>query len=177
MKLIKSFMVVVIIIGLTMFAAGASADTGTSILYQETPLEGGLWEYSYTFGNTSTNGESLYKIFLGFGETLNVVGSPLPSDWVGLWEGSYATSFLDAMSVNPSTYIAAGDSMNGFVFTVDAQLGDVFLYTEFKDNSGGLSNLTENIAVVPEPISTILFLTGGVVMAVRSRFKKRSRIA
>ena len=177
MKLIKAFMVVVIITGLSLFASGASAVTGANILYQETALEGGLWEYSYTFENTSTE-ESLYKVFLGFGETRSVTGSPLPSDWVGLWEGDYSISFLATMSLNPDTYIGVGDSMGGFVFTVDAQLGDISWYAEFMDENGDVSNRRGNTSpIVPEPVSTILFLTGGVVMAARSRFKKRSSIA
>ncbi len=181
MKLIKSFMVVVVITGLSMFASGAWAATGASILYQETDLGGGLWEYSYTFENTSSLDESMYKVFLGFGETSNVSGSPLPSDWIGIWAGDFATSYLVTMSLNPDTYIGAGDSMDGFVFTVDTQLGDLFWYAEFMDENGGLSyvsgNSTSGVPVVPEPISTILFLTGGAAMAVRSRFRKRSSIA
>ena len=119
MKLIKFFMVLIAITGLSiMLTAEARATTGADIYYEESS-EGGLWTYNYTFENTSNAGESLYKVFLDFGEPLTATGSDLPNNWVGIWEGTYTTYFLGAMSVNRGTYIDAKSSLDEFSFTVD----------------------------------------------------------
>ena len=100
MKLIKFLMVLIIITGLPiMFSAEARATTGADIYYEESS-GGGVWTYTYTFENTSTAGESLYKVFLDFGEPLTATGSALPNNWVGtVWEGTHTTYFLSTMSI------------------------------------------------------------------------------
>ncbi len=189
MKLIKFFMALIIIMGLSMFSAEAPAATGADargadILYQETDLGEGLWQYDYTFYNTSDIGISLYKVFLDFDKLVTVTGAPLPSDWVGtVWEGTNITYFLSTMSVNQDTYIDAGDSLGGFSFEVNDRVGDIGWYAEFSTGEGGvLSNLTDITAaapppVVPEPVSTILFITGGAVIAAMNRFRRKREIA
>ena len=179
MKLIKFFMVLIAITGLSiMFSAEARATTNANIYYDVSGGDG-LWTYNFTFENTSTAGESLYKVFLDFDEPLTATGSDLPSDWVGIWEGTYTTYFLGAMSVNRATYIDAKSSLDEFSFTVNQQIGNIGWYAEFMDASNNLSNKTGTtttssaLPVVPEPVSTILFITGGVVMAARERFRRK----
>ena len=178
MKLARFLMVLIFIAGLSvMFSAEARADTGANIVYQEMDLGGGLWQYDYTFYNTSDS-ESLYKVFLDFDSPVTVTGSSLPYGWVGVvWDGTYTTTFMDTMSIYSSEYIAANSFEDGFSFTVDSKVGDIGWYAEFRDTTGGLSNLTGATVVVPEPVSTILFITGGAVMAARKRFRRKREIA
>ena len=184
MKLIKFFMVLITITGLSiMVSAEAPAATGADIVYQETNTEGGgWWEYDFTFSNTSTNSESLYNIFLDFNEPVTVTGSSLGDGWIGIvWWGTNERTYMDTMSQSSSGYIDAGNSLGVFSFTADQQIGDIGWYAEFRDTSGGLSNLTGTATntppVVPEPVSTILFITGGAVMAARKRFGRKREIA
>ncbi len=61
----KEFLAAVILaVSIFVFSAMALASPGASILYQETDLGTGLWQYDYTFNNTSTADESLYSVYL-----------------------------------------------------------------------------------------------------------------
>ncbi len=117
---------VILAVSLLMISSMALASPSASILYLETDLGGSLWQYDYTFYNTSTADEYLYKVYLDFGQELTATGSPLPTGWYGtVWEGENinATS-LDAMTIDQSYDIAANDYLGGFDFTVNYQLGN-----------------------------------------------------
>jgi hypothetical protein len=141
-------------------------------MFQETKVGNGL-QYDYTINNTSDSGEYLYMFLLDFGQTVTAQGSALPTAWFGVvWEGTHATTFLDAMSINPATYISAGDSLDGFSFITDTQVGNVSYHAEFL----GVSSIDGTTTVVPEPLSTVLFLVGGVLMTVMYRAKRKRQI-
>jgi hypothetical protein len=165
----------VFVVSMFMISAMALASPSASILYNETDLGGGLWQYDYTFNNTSTASEYLYKVYLDFGQELTATGSPLPSGWFGtMWEGTNPTTYLDAMTIDSSYDIAAGSSLNGFGFTVNYQLGNVAYSAEFDDHAGNISPISGTTApIVPEPVSSILFLTGGATLAVRRYLRRR----
>lgn len=63
-------------------------------------------------------------------------------------------------------------SLNGFSFTIDYQAGDISYNAYFDDHQGGIYN-TSGYTVTPEPISSVLFLFGGAVFAVRRHLRKR----
>jgi len=145
---------------------------------QETNIGSGWWQYDYTISNTSDTGESLYMFLLDFEQTVTVEGSTLPTAWFGVvWEGTNDTTFVDAMSFNPATYVSAGDSLAGFSFRADTQLGNLSYHAEFI-NTSSIDGITSNSAspVAPEPVSTVLFLTGGVIMAFRYRQKSQRQL-
>ena len=180
MKLIKFLMALIIIAGFSIiYSAEARATTGADIGYIESN-SGGVWQYDFTFGNTSTS-EDMYSVFLflDVSDPITVTGSALPDYWFGtVWEGENTTTYLNAMSTDSSAYIGAYDSPGGFSFTADQQISGFDWHAAFKDGAGDLSTLTgaatnNTPPVVPEPVSTILFITGGAVMAVRKRFRRK----
>ena len=180
MKLIKIFMVLITIMGLSiMFSAEAPAATGAEIVYMEKDLGEGLWQYDFTFSNNTSSTSDLYGValFMDVSEPITVTGSPLPDYWFGtVWEGQNTTTYLDTMSINSSYYIAPGTSLSGFSFITDQQIAGFDWHAAFNSDSG-VSNIAGTAVVVPEPVSTILFITGGAVMAVRKRFRKKRAIA
>ncbi len=167
----------IIAVCLLMLPAVPFASTGASIMYQETSLGEGLWQYDYTFHNTSDASEYLYGVFLSFGQVVNVTDSSLATGWSGaVWGNNGSTSFLDAMSTSYSSDIAAGDSRGGFTYTADFQLGSVPFIATFDDQSGNRSSITgTTVPVVPEPLSMILFVAGGSTLALSRRFRKKNQ--
>jgi hypothetical protein len=106
---------------------------------------------------------------LDFDQPVTTNGSALPTAWWGaVWEGDNTTSFMSAMSTKPATYITAGNSLGGFSFTVDQQVGEVPFHAEFIDTDS-----FDGTTVVPEPLSMILFAAGGGTMALRYRMRRK----
>ncbi len=179
----KKKMLLTAVFAVSMFllsSAGAFAVSSADILYLETDLGGGLWQYDYNFGNTSTAGEYLYSVFFDFAQMAEVTGAPLPTDWAGIvWEGTNLTQTIDTFSMNPASDIAASSSLGGFSFVVDYQAGNIPYTAYFTDHVRQfdmVSGTTEaQVPVVPEPISSILFLSGGAVLAARRRLMKKTK--
>ena len=172
-----------IVISLFMLAQSALASPSASILYDETELSGGYWQYDYTFLNTSSS-EYLYSVRLEFSESLEVSNPTLGASWEGMWGNLSPTIFLETHSINNANDIAAGNELSGFSFRTNSQIGNVAYTTFFDDHNSGRSFTTEitalnvigNVAVVPEPISTVLFLSGGATMAFRYRQKRKRQL-
>ncbi len=176
MKFKKLFITAVFAASMLMISAMAFATPYASILYQETNLGGSLWQYDYIFQNNSNAGEYLYKVNMDFGLLLDVTGDPLPSGWTAtMWEGTNNTSYVDAFTTDTSFDIAPGNSQSGFRFTVGQQVGSLAYTAEFDDYQGNQYAIAGNTAVVPEPVSSILFLAGSVMLGGRAYWNKRKR--
>jgi len=167
----KSLFTAILLIGTLMFSAKAFADPIASILYQETNLGGGSYRYDYTFYNDSTADESLYKVIFYFDQS-TTTGLPLPTGWVGtVWNGTATNTFLNTIALNQNYYIAPDEFLGGFSFIINRQLGNSSFSAEFKDNEGSYYAFSGNTAaappVVPEPVSSTLFIIGGIALGVR----------
>ncbi|MBI4682475.1 MAG: PEP-CTERM sorting domain-containing protein [Nitrospirae bacterium] len=167
----------IVFAALFMFSSMAIASPNANFLYTEN-YSGGLWHYDYTFYNMSDAGENLFKVYFDFGSVITVTGSPLPAGWSGtVWQGQHDNTYINSMSTNALNDITAGNELSGFSFTVDHQIGNISYWAEFRNNSGytATSGTTAPLAppVVPEPISTVLFLTGGSLLVIRNRWKRR----
>jgi len=161
-----------IAISVILFASPmASAAPSADILYYETDVGGGLWQYDYIYYNTSTAGEYLYGVMFD----INITTAPTISVPAG-WTGTYSTEFnvIDTFSNEAAYDIAAWDNLSGFRFIVDYQAGDIPYTASFNDGNGGFFETSGTTAVTPEPISSILFVAGGATLAFRGYRKRKS---
>lgn len=148
---------------LSMAVSNTFAAAGSNILYAETDLGGGLWKYDYTFYNTSTT-ESLYSVYLYFTRGTSFTGTSLPAGWEGIvWDGNtWTTSFADTYSTGTPFDIPARSSLNGFSFTLGYRAGNIS-YDAFFSEDNVVPGTTAPL--VPEPISSVLFVAGGTLLA------------
>ncbi len=173
----KKFLIpAVLILSMLVFSSMALATPSASILYNETALGGGWWQYDYTVNNTSDAGEYFYSMFLDFSSTSNEEGLALPSGWDGtVWMGTNTTAYVDTYSTAPGNDLAAGSSLSGFSFKVDYQAGSLPYTAYFSDHADPENTYTTTGVTAPEPISSILFLAGGAVLAGRRYLRRRQR--
>ncbi|RJQ44490.1 MAG: PEP-CTERM sorting domain-containing protein [Nitrospiraceae bacterium] len=176
-----NLLAVIAVWGVWIFTSGiADASPGARILYQETELGSGLWQYDYTFSNASDADEYLFNVWLDFGQEAEVTGLTLPEGWMGatVWEGTNRTAYLDPVSTDYSYDIPAGNSLGGFSFTIGYQAGSIPFTAYFDDHNGGdsyqVAGSTE-VAIVPEPVSIVLFMSGGAALAAR-RLRNRGQV-
>ena len=164
-----------IVISLFILAQSALASPNASILYDEKDIGGGYWQYDYTFLNTSSS-EYLYGVRLEFSGLFEVNSPTLDGSWEGMWGNLSPTIFMETHSINNANDIATGNALSGFSFTINSQIGNT-AYTAFFDNHvenrSYTTGTTASFPVVPEPVSTVLFLTGGAAMAFRYRQKRK----
>lgn len=175
MKVRNRLIASIIFVALFLLTSMANASPGASFIYQESNT-GGLWRYDYTFHNTSNAGENLYKVYFDLGIPTTYTGLSTPTGWF-VWQGQYVNTYVNAMSTNTSYDVAAGSNpVSGFSFTVDHQIGNISYWAEFRNSSGysAASGTTSAFVapVVPEPISWVLFLIGGILFIFRNRWKR-----
>jgi hypothetical protein len=187
MKIIKAIVIGGLLLLVSCFVPTvASAIPMADILYLETDLGDGSWQYSYTFYNKSDPladaGVTLWNIYLDFDASFTLLSGSVPTGWgydYGPGEVGVTTSFVQSVSSDPAYDVLPGDSLAGFIFCFNAQIGDlVFSAYLFDPNLGeGESVLYSGMtapAPVPEP-ATILLMTAGVAgigLAGRKRTRK-----
>ncbi len=164
------FTILLVLVSMLSITTPTFASGGATLLYEETDLGGGIWQYDYTFYNTSSAGESLYNVYFYFPMLVTITGSPLPAGWDGtVWTGTNVTDWLDTFSYEPVYDIAAGTYRSGFSFMINYRAGNI----NYDAYYGDFSVVSGTTAIIPEPISYILFLSGGIVLGGKCHRKKR----
>ncbi|HDH11380.1 MAG TPA: hypothetical protein ENG83_04140 [Nitrospirae bacterium] len=158
-----------VVISLFLVSSMALAATGANIVYEETNLGGGLWQYDYTFYNASGS-EYLFAVDLLLDQWATVDWLNIPTGWDSTLSGftPTVTDFIDTASNDLPYDIAPGSSLGLFSFTLDYQAGSISYDAYFDDGS-----VTSGVTVTPEPISSILFLSGGATLGIRRYLKRR----
>ena len=177
----KKYLIVFITICLCLITHSAHAAPGASIMFNEAAVSGGYWKYDFTFRNTSSE-EYLYGVRLEFSGLTDVISPVLGGSWEGMWGNLSPALFLEAHSSNRAFDIASGNTVTGFSITSSSQIGDTAFTAFFDDHNGNRSYTTGATAmntspVAPEPVSTVLFLSGGAIMAIRFRLKRKIQLA
>jgi hypothetical protein len=170
-------MAAIVLLSAVMFSASVIASPSASILYQETDLGNGWWTYDYTFENTST-ADYLYSVRLNFDGFYSIFNPEQTSGWKGSWGIISPTVFMETHTINTGSQVAPADSLSGFSFTINSQIGDVPFTAYFDNHSGGRFSLTGNTVletppVAPEPLSAILFVVGGLMLGTRFYLKRK----
>ena len=172
----RRFLMAVLLMLVVVFSSGVVfAAPSASMLYTETNVGGGWWQYDYMFANSSTAEEYLYSVIFDIASESDAVGLALPLGWDGtVWMGANTTTFLVTFATSGND-IAANTNLSGFSFKVNYQAGSTAYTAYFDDHAGGFDSLSGTTALVPEPISSFLFLAGGATFVVRGYIKRKKK--
>lgn len=182
----------ILVVSILLASSVAWAKASADLVYIETPLTEGWYQYDYTAYNTSTAGEALWDIGFWYNPDAAFIATftwlSIPTGWTlaaysdTRVEEVWSTDVLNTPYTRLYT-VPAGGSLSGFNFEIDRRLGDIefdaYFLTSTNANvsSGGITHGTTVVPIVPEPISSILFLSGGAMLTVRTYLKKRKQSA
>lgn len=173
------------IVSILLISSAAGAAVSANLTYVETALQDGWYQYDYTAFNTSTTANAyLYDLgFWHYNEAATFEWLSRPTGWVdpGTWSNWMEETYSDGFAYD----IPAGSSLSGFSFKTDYQAGSIEFDALFRYQTpapygtlagtyGGMTSGT-SVPVVPEPISAILFLSGGATLAFRKYAGKKQK--
>ena len=173
MKLMKVIIIGALLGLIAIFTpATASAVPIAEILYTETDLGDGFWQYDYTVFNKSDpandEGVNLYEVTFWFNSAIELMKVSVPDDWDSIYDNISAPGYLLTFSMVPEippigADIAPGAFLSGFVFRFDEQVGDLAFNVLLANPSDSSNPLTDSGTTVPVPEpATILLLAAGI---------------
>jgi hypothetical protein len=175
-------------IGILLIASVAQASLSANILYTETNLGSGLWQYDFVFQNTSLAGDThpyLQSVKLDF-ENANVNMLNKPSGWtVYTFTGTapigtpVSTDYLEMWSDMMGADVLPGSSLGGFKFTADYHIGTIAYEAMFSNHAfpENFTSLTGTASAVPVPAAVWLLGSGLVGLAgFRRRLNTKGRL-
>jgi len=168
LRILYPILVVAVIFGLSNGIVWATPSA--QVLYSETPLGGGLWEYDYTFYNTSDPiadaGYDLYDLFLNVSPAVTLSNILSATNWDFISDSS---TFIDWSSTMPGeppigSDIAPGTSLSGFSLTSDTQLASLSFDATLSNPNDPINPVVfpGTTALVPEP-STLILVGSGLI--------------
>ena len=151
----------------------APAAHATNILYTETGLGGGLWQYDFTVENTSSMGDAhpyLWKVSLDFENEAYVTLLNNPGSWtVGTFTGDlpYTTDYVEMYSDAGDFDVLPGALLAGLSFTADYRLGEIIYEVWFSDHGTpeDWTSISGTASAVPEPATCWLLGFGLIGLA------------
>ena len=154
---------------IALFFTTTNADAQSArAIYTETFLGGSLWQYDYTFHNDSLTGIDLYEVVIDFPTSATATVGSTAAGWTGIPTTNFVQFFSNfpGAPLNGGADIPSGESLTGFMFTIDQQLGDTTFTANFADTNNGNATLTFNgmtqfaSTSAPEPETLALLLLG-----------------
>jgi hypothetical protein len=99
----------------------------------------------------------------------------IPTGWDSVLTGfpPFSVTQADTYSTNTSYDTATGNNLGLFSFTLDYRAGNIS-YDAYLSTSSGNQIVSGTATLVPEPVSSTLFLVGGATLGFR-RFRKKFR--
>ncbi len=172
MKKISILVMALALVAMLMMVPATQASISANILYSETDLGGGFWQYDYLFENTSSVGDShpyLQEVDLYPGGQTTVTVLNMPADWTSYTFTGKAdlntpvvTDYLEMYSGILSADVSPGSLLGGFVFTADYQLGNIAYDAVFSDHGTleAFTTISGTTSVVPIPGAVWLLASG-----------------
>jgi len=168
MKLIRTFVIGGLLFLISAFVPTmASAIPTANVLYLETDLGNGIWQYSYTVYNNLDSEFGLFDILFEFDPSVVLAESSSPNGWTENFEnlGEGFAAFQSSFAgLPPGGYdIAPGDSLGEFVLQFTQQLVSSLAFTAAfwdYDSDAFASSYHDTTTPVPEPATLLLMMSG-----------------
>ena len=181
MKKINITVITLALLAFLLISSSAQAAVSANVLYSETDLGAGLWQYDFTFENTSMVDDShpyLWKVSLDFEEYAYIELLNSPKDWTtGSYIGSLpdTTDYVELYSDAVEYDVFSGGILSGLNFTADYQLGEISYIAEFSDH-GEFEDWTsvEGMAS-PVPVPGAVWLLGSGLLGLAGIRRKTAR--